>query len=174
MIEQVSVAAPREVRLLGIVVTRIVILGHGNGQALFLIPQVFLFQGPPVVLEVAEDEETAVIRRTDDVDAVFDGPGEDVELRRIVDLDVVNRRMPRLGDEVTVIEAPQEGMVLLGQLVFKDTEELGRQETLFDAIVVIQGCLGAPAKVERREGMCLGPFKEEAKSSDKGTPTIEE
>ena len=38
-------------------------------------------------------------------------------------------------------------------------EELGRQETLFDAIVVIQGCLGPPAKVERREGMCLGPFK---------------
>ena len=54
--------------------------------------------------------------------------------------------MPRLGDEVTVIEASQEGMVLLGQLVFKDTEELGRQEPLFDAIVVIQGCLGAQQK----------------------------
>ena len=85
MIEQVSVAAPREVRLLGIVVTRIVVLGHGNGQALFLIPQVFLFQGPPVVLEVTKDEETAVIRRTDDVDAVFDGPLEDVEMRRNLD-----------------------------------------------------------------------------------------
>ena len=67
--------------------------------------------------------------------------------------------MPRLGDEVTVIEAPQEGVVLLGQLVFKDTEELGRQEPLFDAIVVIQGCLGAQAEVERREGMCLSPLK---------------
>ena len=74
MIEQMGIAAPREVWPLRVVVVRIVVLGHGNGQALFLIPQVFLFQGPPVVLKVTEDEETAVIRRTDDVDAVFDGP----------------------------------------------------------------------------------------------------
>ena len=74
VIEQMGIATPREVWPLRIVVIRVVVLGHCNGQALFLIPQVFLFQGPPIVLEVTEDKETAVIRRTDDVDTVFDGP----------------------------------------------------------------------------------------------------
>ena len=39
--------------------------------------------------------------------------------------------MAGLGNEVAVIEAPEEGMVLLSQLVFKDTEELGRQIRLW-------------------------------------------
>lgn len=159
MVEEVGVAAPCEVRFLGIVVARVIVLGDGDGQAFFLIPQVLFFEGPAVVFEVAEDEEAAVVRRTDDVDAVFGGPRQDFQFRRVVDGNVIYGRMAGLGNEVAVIEAPKQRMVLLSQLVFKDTEELGRQIPFVDAVVVVEPGLGAPAEEERRKGMGLGPVE---------------
>lgn len=53
VVEQMGVAAPGEDRLVLVVVLGIVMLGNADGQAFIFVAQVFGFQRPPVVFEVA-------------------------------------------------------------------------------------------------------------------------
>lgn len=117
-----------------------------------------LLQGAAVVLEVPQDEDTADVLGRDDVDAVIGRTGQDRQGRMAFDSGVVDVRMARLGDEVTVVEAPQQGMVFHGQVILVDAGKLFRQEMFLDPVMVIQSGLGAPAIIKDGKDVALGPF----------------
>lgn len=54
--------------------------------------------------------------------------------------------MTGLGDEIAVVEAPEERMVGQGEIVLVNTEEFPWKDSLFHTIVPVQPCLGGPAE----------------------------
>ena len=126
MVEDMGIAAPNEIRRVAVVVAGVIIFRRSNGQPLIFIAEVFLRQRIPVVLKMTENEETAVIRCADDVDAVVDVAGKDIQSWCIIDGNIVDGCMAGLGDEITVVKTAQEGMVAYGQLIFINAKKLGR------------------------------------------------
>lgn len=67
--------------------------------------------------------------------------------------------MTGLGNEIAVVEAPEERMVGQGEIVLVNTEEFPWKDSLFHPIVPIQPCLGGPAEMEGGEHMTVGPVE---------------
>lgn len=67
--------------------------------------------------------------------------------------------MTGLGNEIAVVEAPEERMVGQGEIVLVNTEEFPWKDSLFHPIVPIQPCLGGPAEMEGGEHMAVGPVE---------------
>ena len=65
--------------------------------------------------------------------------------------------MAGLGNEIPVVKAPQQRMVLHCQTVTVNAEKFSWQRMLLNAVVVIQHGLGAPAEGQNGENMILGP-----------------
>lgn len=71
MIEDMGIAAPGKGRRPAVIIIRIIIGRRSDGKAFILVACIFLGQCIPVVFEMAENKELAVVRRADDIDAVF-------------------------------------------------------------------------------------------------------
>ena len=159
MVKQMGIAAPYETGLFLGIIVGIVIFRQTDGKSLFPIPLVLPFQGAQVVFKMAQHENAAGFLVGNDVDAVFLGPGKNGQFRRDIHFFIVNGSMTGLGDEIAVVEAPEERMVGQGEIVLVNTEEFPWKDSLFHPIVPIQPCLGGPAEMKGGEHMTVGPVE---------------
>ena len=159
VVEDMGITAPGKGRRIAVIVMGIIVGRRSDGQSLVFVAQVFFSQRIPVVFKVAEDEKLPVVWRADDIDTVFCIAGEDFQLRRIVDGNVIDSRMARLGNEIPVIESPQERMMAPRELVFVYAEQLLGQELLLDMIEMIECGLGSPAEGQGGIDMGTGPVQ---------------
>ena len=159
VVEDMGITAPGKGWRIAVIVMGIIVGRRSDGQSLVFVAQVFFSQRIPVVFKVAEDEKLPVVWRADDIDAVFCIAGEDFQLRCIVDGNVIDSRMARLGNEIPVVESPQERMMALRELVFVYAEQLLGQELLLDMIEMIECGLGSPAEGHGGIDMGTGPVQ---------------
>ena len=159
VIEKMGVAAPDEARLFLRIVVGIVIFRQADGKALLAIPLIFPFQCAQVILEVAEDEDAAGLLVRNDIDAVLGRAGEDGELRCLIDLSVVDGGVAGLRDEVAVIKAAEKRMVIHGEAVLVDAEELSGKDALFYPVVTVEPGLRRPTEMQGGEDVGIRPFE---------------
>ena len=159
VVEDMGITAPGKGRRIAVIVMGIIVGRRSDGQSLVFVAQVCFSQRIPVVFKVAEDEKLPVVWRADDIDTVFCIAGEDFQLRCIVDGNVIDSRMARLGNEIPVIESPQERMMAPRELVFVYAEQLLGQELLLDMIEMIECGLGSPAEGQGGIDMGTGPVQ---------------
>ncbi len=159
VVEEVGVAAPDEAGAFLGVVVGVVVFRQADGEAFFAVSFVFPFEGAQVVFEVAEDEDAAGFGVGDDVDAVVAGAGEDGEFRCFIDFHVVDGCVAGLGDEVAVVEAAKEWVVVHGEAVLVDAEEFAGKDFFLYAVAAVESGLGGPAEVQGGEYVGVCPFE---------------
>ena len=159
VIEKVGVAAPDEARLFLRIVVGIVIFRQADGKALLAVSFIFPFQCAKVILEVAEDEDAAGLLIGNDIDAVLGGAGENGELRCLIDFSVVDGGVAGLRDEVAVVKAAEERVVIHREAVLVDAEELSGEDALLYSVVTVEPGLCRPAEMQGGEDMGIGPFE---------------
>lgn len=159
VIEKVGVAAPDEARLFLRIVVGVVIFRQADGKALLAIPLIFPFQCAQVILEVAEDEDAAGLLVGNDIDAVLGRVGEDGELRCLIDFPVIDGGVAGLRDEVAVVKAAEERVVIHCEAVLVDAEELVGEDALLYPIVTVEPCLRRPTEMQGGEDVGIRPFE---------------
>ena len=152
-----GVAAPLEDRLLRTVIVRIIVFRQIRVHALLLVPYVFRSQSIPVIFKMPQDEDPPHVLRTTDINTPLHRTGQDLQVRFGVHGLVVDIRMAGLGNEIPVVKAPQQGMMLYRQTVTVNTEKFPRQCVLLHTVKIVQHSLGAPAEGQNRKYMILRP-----------------
>ena len=108
---------------------------------------------------MAEDEDAAGLLIGNDIDAVLGGAGEDGELRCLIDLSVIDGGVAGLRDEVAVVKAAEERVVVHREAVLVDAEELAGEDALLYSVVTVEPGLCRPAEVQGGEDMGIRPFE---------------
>ncbi|CUP20893.1 Uncharacterised protein [Bacteroides xylanisolvens] len=159
VIEKVGVAAPDEARLFLRIVVGIVVFRQADGKALLAVSFIFPFQRAQVILEVAENEDAAGLLIGNDIDTVLGGAGEDGELRCLIDLSVVDGGVAGLRDEVAVVKAAEERVVIHREAVLVDAEEFSGEDAFLYSVVTVESGLCRPAEMQGGEDVGICPFE---------------
>ncbi len=146
----------QEGALVGIVV-REVVFRHVDRQALADIAAVLVAEGVAVILGVAHDEKASAVAGHAEQDAGLLGLRQDPQLLAAVNGLGGHLRIAAVGDQEIVVEAADDGLLAVADLVGVDAEELLFEELFGQAVVVVETGLGPPADMEGAGDIGLAP-----------------
>lgn len=157
-IEELAGAAPAHHGGLGGVVVGEIVRGHGDGQSLLHIPQVFPGQRVGVVFRVPHHKKLPGILCFHGKDAGLRGVGDQLETGGGQNIAAAHLGIAGVGGIKAVVKAPEERGGGLEHLVVEHAEELLGQLVLGNAVMEVKPRLGAPADVQSGVDMVLGPL----------------
>ena len=153
--EQVGRGNPLHIDLFAGIVGKVV-LGRSHLHALAEVAQIFVFERIAVVLGVPGEEDAAIVPGFDDRAARLFGVCEHGQFIAGVDLLIGDKGMAGMGNIEGIVQPLEQGIVLHELFMRVDAEDLLREELLFQAVVIIEPGLSAPADIERAGDVFFG------------------